>query len=348
MPNIGSTSTIPEIVASLEARQSQIHSRAINLRNLQVIDNRHFKVDDIDLFVDPQDEHPIKQLCSNIKMSYGFYASNPSALNQTIFDTKLKEIEGSTDNRDNDERKRDKGDRIIRYRTGLDGRNQLLAILPVAHQSVPYVDVIRPIAEALPKDAIVRLSNHDRVDQQHRFTMRASFPQLNFQAADNDPLEMGMYLDVSEDGVGKYTMSGLLYRLVCENGATVTFNNHPYFEYNYRGIRPVDLGAAVTSAIGRFGSDLAFVQQRCLESTKAIMSKDEVDSFVRQLEAHRNVSAGFLRKVRKELTAKTAPSLSRWDVVNEITLQAQQLPHNGRVQHEYLGGQLLGLNLTTE
>jgi hypothetical protein len=338
--NVGHHSKVSEILSVLEARQATIRSRAINLNNFRVIDNAHFTVDGIELFVDPRDTLPVRQLCSQIGMPLGFYRKNPSALNQTIFETHLREVEGR-----DDEGKRDKGDRLIRYKVHPDGRNQLLSILPTVHQTVPYVDVIRPLVDALPDDAIIRLSNHDQVDLDHRFTLRASFPEFRLEARDNDPLEMGLYLDVSEDGLAKYTMTGFLYRLICENGAMATFDEHPYFEYNHRGIRAIDLGAAVQSAIGRFGDDLQFVHTRAQEATRAVMSKEEMEAFLRDLENHRNVSAGFLRKVRRELVSKNVPHLTRYDVVQEITQQAQTLPHAGRVQHEYLGGRLLGLNL---
>lgn len=343
--NQGHHSRLSEIQDVLEARHREIDTRIIELANLRVIDNYHFIADGVELYVDPMDDLPLKQLCSLIGMSYGFYRKNPGALNQQIFDTHLRELR--SDNTDAE--KEDKGARIFRFRRQPDGKNRLLAILPTNHVVMPYVSIIDPLMSALPGDARVRLSNHETVDHDHRLTLRVSFPQFHLEAVQNDPLEMGMFLDLSEDlGTGRDRMTGMLYRLVCENGAMTTFNDHPYFEFNHRGIRPVDLGAAFSSAVSRFGNDLEFVHQRALESTRAIMTKEEVEAFLRDLENHRNVSAGFLRKVRQEITTRSMSEISRWDVVGQITQQCQSLPHHGRIQHEFLAGRLLGLNLHTD
>lgn len=337
---------IDDVQTVLAERQASVRSRAINLRNFEVLGNRQFRVDGIELYVPERDDHPIKQLCSLIGMSLGFYKANPSVLNTTIFATRLQDVIGSTPaNATGEERKsKDNGDRMLRFRADEIG-NRLLSILPMQHQTVTYMDALRPVIGALPPDAVISLSNHDRVDIDHHFTLRARFPKFSFEAADRDPIEMGLYMDMSEDGLNKFVMTSFLERLVCTNGAMQTFDEHPYFEYNYRGIRPMDLGAAMTSAIDRFGQDLAFVHSRVLESTKLMMSKDEMQGFLLDLENRRTVSSGFIRKIRKELVAQDIQHISRWRVINEITQRAQGLPHAQRVQHEFVAGGLLGLNV---
>jgi hypothetical protein len=151
---------------------------------------------------------------------------------------------------------------------------------------------------------------------------------------------------MSEDGRGgKMALTNMVYNQTCANGAMVTYDRHPYFEYNYRGIKAVDLASAIRSAIGRFGDDLHYIHARMMDSEKRLFSKSQALSFLRQVENRRDVSLGFLRKVRKEIDAQNIESISHYRVINMITQEAQKLHYDGRVQHEYVAGQLMGLDL---
>jgi hypothetical protein len=49
--------------------------------------------------------------------------------------------------------------------------------------------------------------------------------------------------------------------------------------------------------------------------------------------------------VKKEIDAIDVPTISRFDVINQITWSAQQLPYTQRLNHETFAARLLGLDL---
>lgn len=333
--------TLGTIQQTLAARQANIRTRAVNLRNVKVVDYNHLEVDGIQFYTQPDDKLAIKQLCSAIGMSLGFYEKNPSTLNVEIFTRRLQGLD------------EDEGERMFRYIQTEQGL-RLLAILPTSHQAPNYIDVIDPLADVLPEATEIRLTNHDHVDSEHRLSMRLSVPiyPIDIKPEDRqvgEPCEMGFFLDMSEDGRGgKMVMTGMVYNLSCTNGAMVSYDHHPYFEYNYRGIRAVDLGAAIKSVVGRFAGDVNTIKGRLIESEKNVMSRVQAAGYLRGLESRRDMSVGFLRKVRKQVDSMDTDRISRWRLVNMITQAAQSLPYDGRVQHEFVAGRLLGLDLEQE
>jgi hypothetical protein len=337
--------TLSQVRNNLAERQARIKTRSISLRNMRVKDNFHFEVDNISLYVAVAgrgaDTLPIKQLCSAIGMGLGFYASNPALLNSKIFEERLRALE------------EDDAQRIIRY-IQTDQGNQLLAILPVTHQAPNYIDVIDPLLDTLPKNTAIRLSNHEQVDLEHRLSIRISMLDYPIEMKGDkqhevEKCELGFFVDLSEDGRGgTMRMTSMLYNQWCGNGAMISYDHHPYFSYNYRGIRAVDLGAAIKSSINRFGSDLSIIHTKLMESEKVVMSRNQAAGFLKGLEARRDVSLGFIRKVRKDIETGNTDQISRWRAVNAITQRAQGLPYDGRVQHEIVAGHLLGLDLQQE
>lgn len=334
--------TLHEISNELAQRQKQIRTKAINLKDLEVIDHSHFKIHGLELKVQnlgggDLDPLPLKQLCSAIGMGLGFYQDNPSLLNTKIFSERFRGLDEAD------------GERIIRYRETEEG-NRLLSILPAHHQAPNYVDIITPLAEHLPENTEMRLSNHGVVDTEHRLSMRISlldYPlAIKSRDKDNEPCELGFFIDMSEDGRGgKMTATSMVYNQTCSNGAMITYDRHPYFSYNYRGIQGVDLGAALKSMVGRFASDIEPIHARMIESEKTLLTKNQALGFLKGLESDRSVSLGFIRKVRKEVETGALEQLSKWRVINAITFNAQTLPYDGRVQHEFVAGHLLDLNL---
>lgn len=330
--------TLAGIRDGLVERHARIKTRSISLKNFKVLDHTHFQVDGIDLYA--TDNLPIKHLCSAIGMGAGFYDKNPNLLNTTIFETRFQAMED------------DDATRIIRYQQTQIG-NLLMAILPIAHQSANYADVLDPLVDVIPENSAIRLSNHERVDAEHRLSLRISLLDYPIPMKRTDgspePCELGFFVDMSEDGLsGKMTMTSMLYNQTCSNGAMVTYDSHPYFSYNYRGIRAVDLSAAIKSAIGRFGEDVAFLHKKVTESDAKSLSKSGALGFLKGLEARRDVSLGFIRKVRAEVESSNVELLSRWRVVNAITFGAQKLNYDQRVRHEFVAGHLLGLNVLQE
>jgi len=331
--------TIVDIQTHLDERNKTVKTKAIKLQNFEVLAHDRFKTGDLELYVqiEPLDLLPIKQLCSSIGMSSAFYMDNPSSLNVTIFNERLRGLEES------------EGDRILRYRQ-TDRGNRLLAILPMAHQAPNYIDVVNPLIEALPSNHVVRLANYSEVDDAHRLSLRVSlldFPvNVDERGGRSDPAELGLFIDMSEDGSGaRMALTNMVYNQTCSNGAMVTYDRHPYFEYNYRGIKSVDLAQAVKSAISRFADDLSFIHQRMNENEKKLLTKGEALSFLRSLESRRDISLGFIRKVRKELDGRPFEHISRFRVVQEITQAAQKLHYDGRVRHEFVAGNILGLDI---
>jgi hypothetical protein len=227
-----------------------------------------------------------------------------------------------------------------------------MAILPVIHQSPNYADVVDPLLDTVPENSIVRLSNHERVDVEHRFSMRISFPEYQIpmikreEGGKPEPCELGFFIDMSEDGLGgPMRMTSMIYNQTCTNGAFVTYDSHPYFSYNYRGIRAVDLSAAIRSALGRFGEDMEFLQKKVQESNEKAFTKNAALGYLKGLEARRDVSLGFIRKVRAEVESSSVETVTRWRVVNAMTFSAQKLNYDQRVRHEFVAGNLLGLNI---
>lgn len=305
---------------------------------MKVIDYNHLEVDSIPLYTEQDDKLAIKQLCSSIGMGLGFYNKNPSTLNVEIFTKRLQAMD------------EDEGERIIRYIQTEKG-NRLLSILSISHQAPNYIDVIDPLMQTLPDDTEIRLSNHEHVDAEHRLSLRLSLPLYAIDVKPSDkkvgePCELGFFLDMSEDGRGnKMVMTGMVYNLTCTNGAMISYDHHPYFEYNYRGIRAVDLSAAIKSVVSRFGEDIEIVMSRLADSEKNVLTKIQAAGYLKGLESRRDMSSGFLRKVRKALESSDVERVSRWRLINNITQEAQKLPYDGRIQHEMVAGQLLGLDL---
>lgn len=342
MAKSGKIVPLEEVRDSLAERQRKIHSKTISLRDVKVLDHNTIEVEGMkfeapvlgDRGVDP---HVIRQLCKTIGMSSGFYNANPSVLNTEIFRERFASIE------------EDEANRQIRWREQ-DGKNILLAILPVEHQAPNYVDIVEPFLETVPGNSIVRLTNHEHVDTDHRLTMRISLSDyaMTVKGRDHEPehCELGFFLDMSEDGNGpKMTATSMLYNQWCTNGAMTTYDSHPYFEYNYRGIRAADLKAALNSMVNRFAGDVETINDRVIAAEKDVMSKSQALGFLKGLESRREISLGFIRKVRHDLESKNVEQISRWRVINNITFAAQSLPYDGRVQHEFVAGSLLGLNL---
>lgn len=336
--------SLTEVREALNARSERVKTKTINLRNFKVTGPNTFSVDGLTFTVrtteSGMDSNPIRQLCSAIGMSPGFFHKNPTMLNQHIFEERFRLLD------------EEEASRNLRYVQEEDGTNRMLALLPLEHQAPNYVDIIEPLFSVLPKDAaIIRLSNHEHVNDEHRLSMRISLTdyQLKVQGRNHDPenCDLGLFIDMSEDGRGgKMTLTSMLYNQWCTNGAMVSYDSNPYFTYNYRGIRAVDLSASIKSAIGRVGDDMQTIFNLVQESEeKMIMTKNGSLGFLKAVEERRDVSLGFIRKIRKEVEASNVESISRWRVINHITQHAQGLPYDRRVQHEFVAGSLLGLNL---
>ena len=337
--NLGSLSTLKTVREQLQSRAAEVVTETIDLADLKVHGNNVFSVKGTELVVPEDDELPVKQLCGIIGMNHGFYKANPGALNTNIFDTRFR---GMADT--------EAGQRIIRYRRTLEG-NRLLSLLPLAYKGVSYPDVLSPVIGALPDDTIIRHMNPTSVDDDHRFSLRATFPSLELRApgafSEDDPIEVGLFIDMSEDGLGKFRLTSMLFQLVCSNGAMVEYDRQPLLSWNYRGIAGPDFGAAALNAFGRFRSDMAYFGHRVAEARAALLNKDEALDYLRGLENRRDFSRTFLRGVRKELDAREISGVTRWQALAEVTLQAQRLPYTQRVNHEFAVGRVLGLSLTS-
>jgi hypothetical protein len=334
-----------DIRDSLATRQAKVKTLAVNLNKFEVLSYDKFRVEGKDFYVENLgkegevrlDTLPVKQLCSAIGMNLGFYMDNPENLNTTIFNERLRLLED------------DDAIRNLRFME-TDKGNRLLAILPMIHQAPNYADVLDPLVQALPSNHIIRLSNASSVDEMHRLTMRISlmdYPVVVDEGdRQTDAAELGMFLDMSEDGRGgKMSLTSFVYNQVCTNGAMVSYDAHPYFSYNYRGIRAVDLGQAIKSAIGRFEGDLSEISKRLNDSAGQSMTKNHALGFLKNLEQRRDLSLGFVRKVRKDMESKEFEKINRYRLLNVITEAAQKLPYDGRVATETVAGSLLGLNL---
>jgi hypothetical protein len=210
------------------------------------------------------------------------------------------------------------------------------------------------LLDTLPENSEIRLSNHESVDTEHRLSMRISLMDYPIEMRGDkqhavEKCELGFFIDMSEDNRGgNMRMTSMLYNQWCANGAMVSYDHHPYFSYNYRGIRAVDLGAAIKSSIGRFGDDMGIIHSKLVESEKIVMSKAQAAGFLKGLESRRDISLGFIRKVRKDIEGGQVDQISRWRAINAITQRAQGLPYDGRIQHEFVAGHLLGLDLQQE
>jgi hypothetical protein len=320
--------TLGEILRTVEARQASVHNAPFLLNELRPKGDQRFEVAGETYYVPADDEHPIKQLCSQIGMTHTFYKANPGALNSTIFETRFRGEEA---------------ERVLRYRETANGR-RLLAILPKAHQAPTYADLLRPLAEVVDESTLVRLAPGD-LDSTHRLSLRVTFPDYAFTVKDDDPLEVGFALDASEDGIGKLRLSTLLYRLVCSNGLIVQYGGSDLVEFNYRGLPKFALDAVLKSAAERFAVDLKSIEATVKGAAAEPLTKDEALAFVKSLETRRDVAVTLLRKVKKEIDAIDVPTISRFDVINQITWSAQQLPYTQRLNHETFAARLLGLDL---
>lgn len=323
-----SDTTLGTILRTVEARQASVHQVPFSLSDLRPKGDQRFEVGGETYFVPAADEHPIKQLCSQIGMTHTFYKANPGVLNSTIFETRFRGEEA---------------ERVLRYRETTEGR-RLLAVLPKAHQAPTYVDLLRPLVASVGEDVIVRLAPGN-LDDDHRLSLRVTFPEYAFNVKDDDPLQLGLALDASEDGIGKLRLSTLLYRLVCSNGLIARYGGSDLVEFNYRGLPKFALDAVLRAATERFAVDLKAIETRVLGAAAETFTKAEALEFVKSLESRRDVAVTLLRKVRKEIDAIEAPTVSRFDVINQITWSAQALPYTQRLNHETFAGKLLGLDL---
>jgi hypothetical protein len=324
----------------LSSRQDEIHSDRVNLKNVKVQDHSTLMYAGKEIRIPSHsqrlDSSPVRQLCHAIGMSPSFYMANSSTLNTEIFESRFAGLEDS------------EASRILRYRETKEG-NVLLSILPMAHEMVGYSDIVEPLIDVLPDNIAIRLSNHESVDFEHRFSMRISlldYPVVMKNLNKDEPCEFGLFIDMSEDGVGGHMkLTTMLYNQICTNGAMISYDSNPYFEYNYRGIKAVDLKAAVQSSIKRLGADVELLQTKIQESDQIILSKAQAIGWLKGMESRRDVSLGFLRKVRNEIENKEIETISQWRVINALTYAAQSLPYDGRVKHEFFAGALLNLDL---
>lgn len=320
--------TLADILKTVEARQASVHQVPFSLSELRSLGDQRFEVGGETYFVPVKDEHPIKQLCSQIGMTHTFYTANPGALNSTIFETRFRG---------------ESAERILRYRDTDNGR-RLLAILPKAHQAPTYAELLRPLADAVGEDTIVRLAPGN-LDNDHRLSLRVTFPEYAFKVTDTDPLQIGFALDASEDGIGKLRLSTILYRLVCQNGLIAQYGGADLVEFNYRAVPKFVIDAALRAATERFSVDLKTIEAKVLGAADEKLTKADAIAFVNSLESRRDVAITLLRRVKKEISAVEAPTISRFDVINQITWSAQALPYTQRLNHETFAGKLLGLDL---
>lgn len=197
-----------------------------------------------------------------------------------------------------------------------------------------------------------------------RMYIQAVFPKVDGEIRQGDPVQSGFIVQNSEIGLGAYTVTPLIFRLVCLNGMIV-----PRDIDGYMGMRKMHLGARVQT-----GEDMSIYsddtlkaddQALLLKTRDALQAMTDGQRFQELLESMRQrAEAGpdVRRPVKAvEVLGKTMGlntnesegtlesllrngGMDRWAVANAITAQAHDTEDYDRsVEFEEMGGRILTL-----
>lgn len=332
------TTTLATLDDQLRQREQLIRTELLNLSapGFEWDGGAGLRIAGREFYMDPTDTHPVKQLCKTIGMPYNFFAACPKALNETIFETRLRGEETV--------------ERKVRFMETPTG-HKLLALLDPKHTGPSYRDVIRPMLDVLPPTAIVRYANGASLDTDHRLHLRVTLPEVAFKMPHSlpdgraDELELGLFVDTSEDGLGVMKMSPVLWRLICANGAMISYETAPLLEFRYRGVAKFAIDQVIRAAVERFAEDVPRIQRACEDAASLSLSREQAMAYIKDARhTVKGMSAKFVRGLRKELAAGRE-QVSRWDVINSVTSAAKSLPYEQQINAEFAAGKLLGLDL---
>lgn len=227
----------------------------------------------------------------------------------------------------------------------LPGKTLLRALLPLDYPDIRNSEVLEQAIKVFPGTmALVNRAQWMDENDAPYLNTRLIFPGQG-KEINNDQVYLGLDIGSSELGAGELLINVLLFRRVCENGAIATYENHPYFSYDYKGGGlSLDFSMVLETCFKRMEKDVDAFWSAVTEAMgRAILPKDAV-AWAQQLEEKRHLNKGVTVKVQRYL--EKTPAASNWDFVNAITATARGYREQLRTRYETTAGRILGLNFS--
>lgn len=268
----------------------------------------------------------LKHLCRFIGVPNSvFLAASPQLANEMLKEFLLKKKD--------DEKAR----KFALKKSG--GKTILRGLLPVDYSDIRNSDMLRPF-EALEAKVVVQQANWmDEVDAPYvrtRFIFKETLKNV-----DGDDLYLGLDVASSELAAGPASAAITLFRLVCKNGAIGTYDERPYFFYDYRGALSVDMQIVMKTVTERMESDSVLFWERAHSAMQLTLNKQQALELLERLQSQGVLNKGISIKVQRQLEKN--PPKTKWDFVNTLSDQAKGYRDELSLRYEMAAGRETGL-----
>lgn len=149
--------------------------------------------------------------------------------------------------------------------------------------------------------------------------------------------QMGMSLQNSEVGASNCQGDFLIYRQICSNGLVSLVEDDHLFTQQHRNVERSELRIKISSALTLVGERCEEMRDRLLTAKETLMPNPtrEMNRFLRANRA----TEDFIELAEKAYDEE--PNPTRFGIIQAITLAAQRLPHEQRLQMESVAGRFL-------
>jgi len=276
---------------------------------------------------------PIRQLCKIVKVPFDFLKRNPNYLNDDIMDFWLSETLKQAEEKSNGTHGDHKLFRVFKKNSV----NYVRAIVDYDVSIVNNIDILDLVRDTFKSAELTFVKGTDFLDSVLNF--RVSLEE-KFDPGDGEVCHLGLHIKTSELGVSKFVLDSLIYRPVCDNGLIVKYGGKPYFSSNYKGVATSDLSGILSNSLERMNNDLSVSLGNLRKSVEEKVTNSDVRSLFNKFKTQRGLNPKFMEMVE----GRASLSENLWQVVNNITNAAKELPTDQRVKYERFAGDLLQLD----
>lgn len=285
-----------------------------------------------DAYAFPENGLAFAQYCSMLGVPAALAKKNPGELNEQLFaaHTELRTQRGEKET-------------IVKYRYNPNTqKNELLAVLKGNYQTIKNSLIFESAMDALGGHVVVdrNMTNIDPFGQCY-----VRFLSPNFLPTSNDDKIFVAYdLQFSECADTGVVLGLGLWRQICSNGLAVpSLEGAEAYKHPYRGLDPTVPAYVLSRLLNEVLSNDAVGKRLAQRRDDLMLEQMDLQTSLERLAYHGTPNA-FIAHI--EETVPQDDSKSQWDLLNDLTQEAQNLPNLRRRRNlERSIGQTFGFTL---